>query len=276
MNLPTRGIGTKTLDTVRNYARANACSMWQAAAATINELSGRLGQNLHAFLVLIEQLDQQTRSLPLHEQVDHIINASGLVAHYKQDKGDRGEAKVENLDELVTAARGYEADEATQLTALANFLSHAVLESGEQQADEWEDSVQMMTLHSAKGLEFPLVFLCGMEDGLFPQPALDHRSGRPRGGTASVLRGHDPRHEAAVSVTTPNSAVCMGRTRTARRPASSRKFRRSCWRRSDRASRCRARCTCPGSTAAVELKKSRQPVASGSGSACATASSVRV
>lgn len=168
VNLPARGIGTKTLDTVRNYARANACSMWQAAGACIAELGNRLGQNLHAFLLLIEQLDEHTRGLPLHEQVDHIINASGLIAYYKQDKGDRGEAKVENLDELVTAARGYEPDESMQMSALANFLSHAVLESGEEQADAWEDSVQMMTLHSAKGLEFPVVFLCGMEDGLFP------------------------------------------------------------------------------------------------------------
>jgi DNA helicase-2/ATP-dependent DNA helicase PcrA len=168
VNLPTRGIGTKTLDTVRNYARANACSMWQAAGACIAELGNRLGQNLHAFLLLIEQLEEQTRGLPLHEQVDHIINASGLIAYYQQDKGDRGEAKVENLDELVTAARGYEPDESMQMSALANFLSHAVLESGEEQANAWEDSVQMMTLHSAKGLEFPVVFLCGMEDGLFP------------------------------------------------------------------------------------------------------------
>lgn len=168
VNLPTRGIGTKTLDTVRAYARANTCSMWQAAGACIADLGSRLGQNLHGFLLLIEQLDQQTRGLPLHEQVDHVINASGLVAYYKQDKGDRGEAKLENLDELVTAARGYEPDEAAQMSALANFLSHAVLESGEEQANAWEDSVQMMTLHSAKGLEFPVVFLCGMEDGLFP------------------------------------------------------------------------------------------------------------
>ncbi len=168
VNLPARGIGNKTLDGVRNYARANACSMWDAAGSCINEFGARAGQCLHAFLALIEQLDQQTRGLPLHEQVDHVINASGLVAHHKLDKGDRGEAKVENLDELVTAARGYEPDEANNLSALANFLSHAVLESGEDQADAWEDSVQMMTLHSAKGLEFPIVFLCGMEDGLFP------------------------------------------------------------------------------------------------------------
>jgi len=168
VNLPTRGIGAKTLDTVRNYARANACSMWQAAGACISELGARGGQSLHAFLLLIEQLDQQTRNIPLHEQVDHVIHTSGLVSHYQQEKGDRGEARIDNLNELVSAARGYEPDQANELTPLASFLAHAVLESGEEQASQWEDSVQMMTLHSAKGLEFPVVFLCGMEDGLFP------------------------------------------------------------------------------------------------------------
>jgi len=168
VNLPARGIGTKTLDTIREYARANASSMWQAAGACISDLGNRTGQNLHAFLVLIEQLEQQTKHLPLHEQVDHIIHASGLIAYYQQDKADRGEAKLDNLNELVTAARGYEPEEHTGMTPLANFLAHAVLESGEDQADAWEDSVQMMTLHSAKGLEFPVVFLAGMEDGLFP------------------------------------------------------------------------------------------------------------
>lgn len=168
VNLPTRGIGNKTLDTVRNYARANTCSMWEAAGASIKELGARGGQNLHAFLLLIEQLDQHTRTLPLHEQVDHIIHASGLVMHYQQEKGDRGEARIDNLNELVSAARGYEPDGDAEISPLANFLSHAVLESGEEQAGAGEDGVQMMTLHSAKGLEFPLVFLCGMEDGLFP------------------------------------------------------------------------------------------------------------
>ncbi|HEV8334751.1 MAG TPA: DNA helicase II [Steroidobacteraceae bacterium] len=168
VNLPARGIGAKTLDTIRNYARANTCPMWEAAGASIQELGARTGQSLHAFMLLIEQLDKQTRALPLHEQVDHVINASGLVAHYQQEKGDRGEARIENLNELVSAARGYEPDSEAQVTPLASFLAHAVLESGEEQADAWEDSVQMMTLHSAKGLEFPVVFLCGMEDGLFP------------------------------------------------------------------------------------------------------------
>jgi DNA helicase-2/ATP-dependent DNA helicase PcrA len=142
--------------------------MWEAAGACIKELGARTGQSLHGFMLLIEQLEQQIRPLPLHEQVDHVISASGLLAHYQQERGDRGEARVENLNELVSAARGYEPDAESESVPLASFLAHAVLESGEDQADAWEDSVQMMTLHSAKGLEFPVVFLCGMEDGLFP------------------------------------------------------------------------------------------------------------
>jgi DNA helicase-2/ATP-dependent DNA helicase PcrA len=96
-----------------------------------------------------------------------VIQASGLVGHYQKDKADKGEARLENLDELVSAARGFEPEDG-DMSPLMAFLSHAVLESGEGQAEEWEDCVQMMTLHSAKGLEFPVVFLCGMEDGLFP------------------------------------------------------------------------------------------------------------
>lgn len=168
VNLPTRGIGNKTLDQVRDYARANACPLWQGAGATIPELSPKSGASLHGFLALIEQLDRDTKNLPLHEQVDHVIAKTGLIAHYQKEKGDKGEARVENLEELVSAARGFSTEETGDLSPLAAFLSHAVLESGEGQADVGEDSIQMMTLHTAKGLEFPVVFLAGLEDGLFP------------------------------------------------------------------------------------------------------------
>jgi DNA helicase-2/ATP-dependent DNA helicase PcrA len=168
VNLPTRGIGNKTLDTLRDYARANACTLWQAAGATIAELGPKSGVSLHGFLSLIEQLDRDTKALPLHEQVDHVIAKTGLIAHYQKEKGDKGEARVENLEELVSAARGFSTEETGELSPLTAFLSHAVLESGEGQAEAGEDSVQMMTLHTAKGLEFPVVFLAGMEDGLFP------------------------------------------------------------------------------------------------------------
>ncbi|HTE40832.1 MAG TPA: DNA helicase II [Steroidobacteraceae bacterium] len=168
VNVPTRGIGAKTVDAVRDYARANACTMWQAAGACIADLGPKSGTSLHAFLVMIEQLERDTRDLPLHEQADHVIARSGLIAHYEKEKGDKGEARVENLEELVSAARGFSTEETGDLSPLAAFLSHAVLESGEGQADAGEDCVQLMTLHTAKGLEFPVVFLAGMEDGLFP------------------------------------------------------------------------------------------------------------
>jgi len=167
VNLPTRGIGARTLETLRDYARANATSLWRASGACMSELGARGAASLHGFLQLIERLDADTKGLPLHEQVDHVIRDSGLADHHRKDKADRGEARLENLDELVSAARGFEPED-DSMPPLAAFLSHAVLESGETQGEEWEDCVQMMTLHSAKGLEFPVVFLCGMEDGLFP------------------------------------------------------------------------------------------------------------
>ena len=170
VNLPVRGIGAKSLETLRAHARDQATSLWAAAGACIG--SGALGSKaataMRAFCALIERLAGEAAGLALYEQVDLVITASGLHEHYRKDKGERGEARIENLEELVSAARGFAPDEATELAPLEAFLAHAVLESGEGQAGEWEDSVQMMTLHSAKGLEFPLVFLCGLEDGLFP------------------------------------------------------------------------------------------------------------
>jgi DNA helicase-2/ATP-dependent DNA helicase PcrA len=170
VNLPARGIGAKSLEIVREYARGQAVSLWEAAGSCIatGALAGKAATCMHAFLSLVERLAKDAVGRELHEVVDHVINASGLVEHYRKDKGDKGEARVENLEELVSAARGYQPEEGSELPMLESFLAHAVLESGEGQAGEWEDSVQMMTLHSAKGLEFPIVFLCGMEDGLFP------------------------------------------------------------------------------------------------------------
>jgi DNA helicase-2/ATP-dependent DNA helicase PcrA len=170
VNLPTRGIGAKSLELLRAYARAQATSLWEAAGATIagGALGAKGAQAMHGFLALIERLAKETTGLPLHEQVDRVIAVSGLLDHYRKEKGERGEARIENLEELVSAARGYSTEEGSDLPPLESFLAHAALESGEGQASEWEDSVQMMTLHSAKGLEFPVVFLCGLEDGLFP------------------------------------------------------------------------------------------------------------
>jgi len=175
VNLPTRGIGAKTLDTVRDLARTQGSSLWVAAHACVaSGLPQRAAQALQAFLSLIDRLAVEIRGLELHEQVDQVIQASGLIEHFKKEKGERGEGRVENLLELVSAARGFSPDIVeTQagdiaLGPLESFLAHAVLESGEGQADAWDDCIQMMTLHTAKGLEFPVVFLAGMEDGLFP------------------------------------------------------------------------------------------------------------
>lgn len=169
VNLPARGIGTRSLEIVRDYARANACPMWQAAGACLAEALGtKAGTSMHAFMAMIERMAQEIRTLELHEQVDHVINASGLLEHHRKEKGDRGETRVDNLLELVSAARGFTLEPGSEMPPLNAFLAHAALEAGEGQAQAWEDCVQMMTLHSAKGLEFPVVFLCGMEDGLFP------------------------------------------------------------------------------------------------------------
>ena len=169
VNRPTRGIGARTVEAMRSYSRANSCSLWRAAGAIASdELAGRASAAVVSFLNLIERASRETAGLDLHEQVDHVIHASGLVEFFRKEKGERGETRIENLEELVSAAKSFTKDPIEEMSELDAFLSHAALEAGEGQADAWEDCVQLMTMHSAKGLEFPLVFLCGMEDGLFP------------------------------------------------------------------------------------------------------------
>ena len=169
VNLPARGIGARTLDSIRETARAQGTSLWVAAGICAStELAQRSAEAVKSFLATVDKLAEEVRGLELHDQVDHIVQSSGLIEHYKKEKGDRGEGRVENLLELVSAARGFSPDGETDMQPLESFLAHAVLESGEGQADAYSDCVQMMTLHSAKGLEFPVVFLAGMEEGLFP------------------------------------------------------------------------------------------------------------
>jgi DNA helicase-2/ATP-dependent DNA helicase PcrA len=169
VNLPTRGIGAKTLDLLRDSARSHGTSLWMAAGMSVQSgLAQRAAQALQSFLTLIDRLTQEVQGLELFEQVNHVIQMSGLIEHFKKEKGERGEGRVENLLELVSAARGFSPEGETDMQPLESFLAHAVLESGEGQADPYDDCVQMMTLHSAKGLEFPVVFMAGMEDGLFP------------------------------------------------------------------------------------------------------------
>jgi len=168
--VPTRGIGAKTVDAVRNHARSEKISLWEAAQKLLGaaDLPARAREALHAFLQLIEKMARETVGLTLGETVENMLTGSGLVEHYKKEKGDKGESRLENLEELINAARGFEHDEAEGLDPLSAFLAHAALEAGEGQAEAWEDCVQLMSLHSAKGLEFPLVFLTGLEEGLFP------------------------------------------------------------------------------------------------------------
>jgi DNA helicase-2/ATP-dependent DNA helicase PcrA len=179
-NVPTRGIGLKTLETLREMAKAGDLSLWEAAESAIstNALSSRASQALKGFLDLIERLAQETAGFTLGEQVEHVLARSLLLDHYKKEKGERGEARVENLEELVTAGRNYTPDEVDGLDPLASFLAHAALEAGDAEAEAWEDSVQLMSLHSAKGLEFPMVFLTGLEEGLFPHQRSLEETGR--------------------------------------------------------------------------------------------------
>ncbi len=169
VNRPARGIGAHSIEEIRSYARAELCSLWRAAGAVASDrLRSRAASAVVAFLNLIKKLAEQTNGLDLADKVDHVIHASGLIEFFRKEKGERAETRIENLEELVSAARSFKPDPADDMSDLDAFLSHAALEAGEGQAEAWEDCVQLMTMHSAKGLEFPLVFLCGMEDGLFP------------------------------------------------------------------------------------------------------------
>lgn len=171
INTPTRGIGERTVDTIRQYAKQQQTSLWQAAEALINSqgLSGRAANALQSFLHLIQQLTEENKNFPLDEQVTHMLENSGLLASVQQEKGERGLARLENLQELISACREFAYDyEDENVAPLVAFIAHAALETGEGQASGMIEGVNLMTLHTAKGLEFPLVFLAGMEEGLFP------------------------------------------------------------------------------------------------------------
>lgn len=180
INVPARGIGEKSIETIREYARAHDVHMWEAIRLMLANkvLPGRASGALAGFIELIENLAEQVLAMPLHQMTQVVIEKSGLLAYHEAEKGEKGQARVENLEELVSAARTFENDEDDELTPLQAFLTHASLEAGDTQAAENEDSIQLMTLHSAKGLEFPLVFLVGMEEGLFPHKMSLEEPGR--------------------------------------------------------------------------------------------------
>ena len=179
-NVPTRGIGGKSMEALRRQAREQDSSLWDAARQLIasGRLPARSANTLSAFLALIEALAQDTNGFELADLTDYVLQHSGLLDHYKKDKGERAEARMENLGELVSAARNFHYDEDDGMDALSAFLAHAALEAGEGQARASEDCVQLMSLHAAKGLEFPLVFLTGLEEGLFPHQRSLEEPGR--------------------------------------------------------------------------------------------------
>ncbi|CAD0364352.1 DNA helicase II [Xanthomonas hortorum pv. carotae] len=185
VNTPTRGIGDRTLDEVRRLARANALSLWEAAMLCTQEntLAARARNALATFLSLVGQLHAETGDMELAERIDHVLMRSGLREHWAKESrsGLDSESRTENLDELVSVASRFTRpdDEDSQgMTELVAFLAYASLEAGEGQAQAGEEGVQLMTLHSAKGLEFPIVFLVGLEDGLFPSARSLEESGR--------------------------------------------------------------------------------------------------
>jgi DNA helicase-2/ATP-dependent DNA helicase PcrA len=185
VNTPTRGLGERTLDIVRTLARQWNVSLWKAGRRCLEEqqLTKRAAGALRSFLDLIDGLAQATSEFTLAEQVEYVIEHSGLLAMYRNSKDSKAEDRVENLQELVGAAREFRAlpddDDGDEVMPILHaFLAHAALESGEGQGQAWEDCVQLMTMHMAKGLEFPVVFIVGLEEGLFPSFRSNAESGK--------------------------------------------------------------------------------------------------
>lgn len=171
VNKPKRKIGNTTLDKIRLCAREQGYTMWQASLFLIEQkqLSAGARSSLTGFINLVNHFKSETSELPLFQIVDHINTHSGLHAMFESEKGEKSQTRIENLQELVSAAQAFTIPEEEQeMDELTAFLAYAALESGDNQADEFEDAVQLMTMHAAKGLEFPQVFMVGVEEGMFP------------------------------------------------------------------------------------------------------------
>ena len=179
VNVPPRGIGDRTMELIRELAREQSTSLWSAASTIVAEkrLAVRATNAVAVFIELINEMSGQLDELPLFEQAESAIQQSGLIDMHRREKGERGQARVENLEELVNACRNFEPED-NDLPVLPQFLDQVALDAGDRQADEDQDAVQLMTLHSAKGLEFPLVFLAGMEENLFPHKMSIDEPGR--------------------------------------------------------------------------------------------------
>jgi len=184
VNVPARGIGERTVAGLRESARAQDISLWDATRRQLGSgnLTGRARNALGAFVELIEMLRADAEETDLGGIMGKVIKRSDLIQHYlAREPADRAEARQENLDELIRAAENFDQsmeDEQAGLSQTASFLTQAALEAGEHQGEKWQDCVQLMTLHSAKGLEFPLVFMAGMEEGLFPHQKSVEEPGR--------------------------------------------------------------------------------------------------
>ncbi|MBA2650272.1 MAG: DNA helicase II [Legionella sp.] len=182
VNFPTRGIGEKTLNDIRHHARTEQISLWAAAKILLqlNRFTQRATSALTGFIDLISELQIKIQPLSLDDQLSQVILDSGLHAHFSKIKGDKSESCLDNLQELINAAKQfhYEEDIHEDVSLVTTFLAHASLESGEMQAEHYECSTHLMTLHAAKGLEFPLVFLVGMEEGVFPSKRSFEEPGR--------------------------------------------------------------------------------------------------
>jgi DNA helicase-2/ATP-dependent DNA helicase PcrA len=178
INFPARGIGSRSLEQLQESAGAAGLSLWAAAKAMADARAPKTAgsaeviphpaslKGIPAFVALIIQMRSATASLPLPEIIEHVIEHSGLKQHYQGER--EGADRLSNLDELINAAAGFVADDSIEDSSLAGFLAHASLEAGDNQAQAGSDALQLMTVHSAKGLEFHTVFISGLEEGLFP------------------------------------------------------------------------------------------------------------
>ena len=185
--MPPRGIGDKSIESIRQLARSRQLSMWMAAKAGINEglFPARVQKTVGVFVQLIDDLAEAVASMTLEELAEHVVDVSGLMTFHSQERGERGLARKENLQELVSACGQFAGDlvfpledsDRAEVSVLQEFLDQMTLDAGDRQAAQGP-SVQMMTLHSAKGLEFPLVFLGGLEEGLFPHRMSADEPGR--------------------------------------------------------------------------------------------------
>jgi DNA helicase-2/ATP-dependent DNA helicase PcrA len=171
VNQPPRGIGSKTIEAIRAHARDFSCSLWSASQDLLKggRMTPRASGALQGFVNLIEETAFETKESELPEKLEEVLNRAKLNEHFEKSRDGKGQDRIENLEELVNATRQFEVPpDEEQLTGLDAFLAHAALEAGDNQAEAYEDSVQLMTMHSAKGLEFPIVFIGGVEEGLFP------------------------------------------------------------------------------------------------------------